>query len=270
MGDIDRDSRGEGDPPGLTRAAAFFDLDRTLMSGSSAQHFVRAAYRQRLVSRTQFLRWGRDFLAFRLYGSTDDSTAAAVKDAEGILRGASAKQFRRMAPEIMAGILPRIYPQMLEEIRRHQDDGRAAFIVSAAGNDLVRLLAAVLDMEGGIGTRYEISPDGSMTGRLDGPLVYGEGKVEAMSRYAASHDLNLADSFAYSDSTSDLPMLRAVGTAVVVNPDAELAAIARSESWQVMQFDKLGRRLRIGGATVLAAALGGLGSWVRRRGIRSA
>jgi len=251
------------------RGAAFFDLDRTLMSGSSAVHFIRACYRQGLVSRGQLLRWGRDLMRFRLHGSTDDSTAAAIKDAEQLLRGASARQFRRMGAEILAGILPRIYPQMLTEIRRHQDAGRATFIVSAASNELVRMLAAVLDMEGGIGTRYEIAADGSLTGRLDGPLVYGEGKVEAIRGFASSHELALAESFAYSDSESDLPMLRAVGTAVVVNPDAELAGIARNEGWQVMQFDKLGRRLRIAGAAVLAAALGGMGTWLRRRGTPS-
>ena len=85
-----------------------------------------------------------------------------------------------MGPEVMAAILPRIYPQMLDEVHAHQDAGRPTFIVSAAGNGVVEPLADVLGMDGGIGTRYEVDADGAFTGRFDGPFVYGEGKVEAM------------------------------------------------------------------------------------------
>jgi phosphoserine phosphatase len=147
---------------------------------------------------------------------------------------------------------------MLDEVHRHQDDGRPAFIVSAAGNDIVRMLATVLQMDGGMGTRYEVGPDGRFTGRLDGPFVYGPGKVEAMERFAAEHEIDLAASYAYSDSISDLPMLQAVGNPVVVNPDPPLADIAREEGWQVMRFERIGRRLAIGGATAVAV-LAGLG-----------
>ena len=146
---------------------------------------------------------------------------------------------------MLAGILPRIYPQMLDEVHRHQDDGRATFIVSAAGNDLVKALAAVLGMEGGIGTRWAIGSDGKYTGEMEGPFVYGEGKVEAMQRFAERHQIDMEASYAYSDSASDLPMLRSVGNAVVVNPDADLLEIAREEGWRVMRFEKLGRKLAI-------------------------
>ena len=86
----------------------------------------------------------------------------------------------------MAEILPRVYPEMLAEVHAHQDAGRPTFIVSAAGNDIVESLARVLGMEGGIGTRYEVDADGNFTGRLDGPFVYGPGKVEAMESFAAA------------------------------------------------------------------------------------
>jgi phosphoserine phosphatase len=97
------------------------------------------------------------------------------------------------------------------------------------------------------------------------PFVYREGKVEAMRAFAAQHDVDLAASWAYSDSASDLPMLRAVGRPVAVNPDAELARVAAEEGWRVMRFEKLGRRLAIAGATVFAAALGGMGTMLARR-----
>ena len=156
-------------------------------------------------------------------------------------------------------------PPMLEEVRAHQDAGRATFIVSAAGNGLVEILARVLGMDGGIGTRYEVGGDGLLTGRIVEPFVYGEGKVKAMRDFAAQHDIDLPESWAYSDSASDLPMLRAVGNPVAVNPDAELARIAATQGWQVMRFERLGRRLAIAGATVAAAAVGGMGTALTRR-----
>jgi phosphoserine phosphatase len=111
-------------------------------------------------------------------------------------------------------------------------------------------------MDGGIGTRYEVDAEGNFTGRLDGPFVYGAGKVEAMREFAASHGIDLAASYAYSDSLSDLPMLRAVGNPVAVNPDPPLAQIARAEGWQVMRFERLGRRLVAMGETLLATIAG--------------
>src|SRR5918996_1544996 len=128
---------------------------------------------------------------------------------------------------------------MLDEVHRHQDEGRATFIVSAAGNDLVSSLARVLGMEGGIGTRWEVGEDDAYTGRMDGPFVYGEGKVEAMRRFAIEHGIDMKDSYAYSDSESDLPMLRCVGHPVVVNPDQALLEVARAEGWRVMRFERL-------------------------------
>jgi phosphoserine phosphatase len=111
-------------------------------------------------------------------------------------------------------------------------------------------------MEGGIGTAYAVGPDGSYSGDLDGPFVYGKGKLEAMKRFAEEHGIDMETSYAYSDSASDLPMLRAVGNAVVVNPDQALLEVARAEGWRVMRFERLGRKLAIAGATVLAAAIG--------------
>jgi HAD superfamily hydrolase (TIGR01490 family) len=251
---------GEGD-----RSAAFFDLDKTLMAGSSGMVFARVANRKGFVSRGQLAKWGLDHLRYRLRGSSDEQTNAVLEVAKRVFAEIPERDVERMAPEVLAGILPRIYPRMLDEVHRHQDDRRATFIVSAAGNDLVKALAAVLGMEGGIGTRWAVGADGKYTGEMDGPFVYGKGKVEAMRRFAEKHDIDLAESWAYSDSVSDLPMLRAVGHAVVVNPDAPLLEIAQQEGWRVMRFEKLGRKLAILGATALAAAAGGAGALASRR-----
>ena len=220
--------------------------------------FARIAARHGLVSRRQLARWGRDHVRYRLRGSTDDETKELLRVARETFKGVPAREIHRMGPEVLAGILPRIYPEMLDEVHRHQDEGRATFIVSAAGNDLVRQLADVLGMDDGIGTSYRVDPDtGEYTGDLDGPFVYGKGKVEAIKRYADEHEIDLATSYAYSDSVSDLPMLRCVGNPVVVNPDDALLGVAKGEGWQVVRFERLGRKLAIAGATALAAAIGG-------------
>lgn len=240
----------------MSRAAAFFDLDKTLMAGSSGMQFARVAARHGIVGRRQLASWAVEHLRYRLRGTTDERTTDVLRVARDLIAGVPARSLERMNPEVMAAILPRVYPQMLDEVYAHQDAGRATFIVSAAGNGVVEPLAAVLGMDGGIGTRYEVDEEDAFTGRFDGPFVYGPGKVEAMEAFAAEHGIDLGESYAYSDSLSDLPMLRAVGNPVVVNPDPALAELAREEGWQTMRFERLGRRLVALTVTLLATVAG--------------
>jgi HAD superfamily hydrolase (TIGR01490 family) len=243
----------------MPRAAAFFDLDRTLIAGSSGQPWVRAARRSGLLGRRQMARWLVDGIRFRIRGSTDAATAKVLTEIKELLTGVPERDLARMAPEVLAGILPRIYPEMLEEVRAHQESGRPTFIVSAAGDEIVKLVAHVLAMDGGIGTAYEVDSEGRFSGELRGTFMYGEGKIEGMRRFADEHDIDLSESWAYSDSASDLPMLRAVGNPVVVNPDVELARLARDQGWRVMRFERLGRRLAVAGLTAALFAAGMLG-----------
>jgi HAD superfamily hydrolase (TIGR01490 family) len=240
----------------MPRAAAFFDLDRTLIAGSSGLPWARAAAKAGLISRGQMARWAVEALRFRLRGSTDEATEKLMGEVKEVFNGTAAREIARLAPEVLVGVLPRIYPEMLEEVYAHQDAGRSTFIVSAAGDELVQILARILNMDGGIGTTYEIGEDGLFTGELEGPFIYGEGKVKAMREFAADHDIDLERSYAYSDSASDLPMLRAVGNPVVVNPDEELTRIAREHGWRVMRFERLGRRLALGALTVTLLTAG--------------
>jgi HAD superfamily hydrolase (TIGR01490 family) len=249
----------------VSRAAAFFDLDRTLMAGSSGQPYARAARRAGWLSRRQMAKWGIDHLRFRLRGANDEATAKVLAEAREVLSGVRAVDVQRMTPEVLTAILPRVYPQMLREVHEHQDAGRMTVIVSAAGSGIVEVLAYVLAMDAGIGTPYEIGADGRFNGRLSGPFMYGEGKVEAMREFAAEHDIDLEESWAYSDSASDLPMLRAVGNPVCVNPDDSLREIAAAEGWRVMRFERLGRRLGMVVAAVAAAMVGTGGAVASRR-----
>ena len=249
--------------------AAFFDLDKTLMAGSSGMQFAKAAQERGLISRAQILRWGRDHIRYRIKGATDDETGEILKVARETLSGVSYNEISRMWPEVLAGILPRIYPEVLAEVHRHQDEGRLTYIVSAAGSDMVESLAQVLGMDGGIGTRYVVE-DGIYTGALDGPFVYGRGKVKAIRtvnvrEQTGEEPFDLEGSWAYSDSASDLPMMELVGNAVAVNPDAPLLEKARREGWAVMRFDRLGRNLAIGGTVAGALLVGGIGGWLSKR-----
>lgn len=244
--------------------AAFFDLDRTLMAGSSGIFFARAAFEAGMITRTRLLHDLWENLRFRLRGSTD-SWADAVRVRVGeMLAGVPVRDLQRMSPRVLAGVLPRLYPQMLERAYRHQDAGQPVYIVTAASQEMADLLAFVLAFDGGVGSRLEVV-DGRYTGRAAGPFNYRDGKVVSMRELAAREGIDLADSYAYSDSESDLPMLRAVGHPVVVNPDPELARIALREGWEVLRLDRLGRRLKVLVALSAAATLGGLGRAVRGR-----
>jgi len=241
--------------------AAFFDLDKTLIEGSSGVYFARAAFRSGIIGRRQLAEdlWAN--LVFRLKGSTDAASERIRQRVLDSIAGTPVKELQRLGPEILAGVLPRIYPDVLRAAYDHQDAGRLAFIVTAASQEMAELMAHVLVLDGGIGTRSEIK-DGVYTGRPDGPFTYRSGKAEAIRMVAAERGIDLAASYAYSDSESDLPMLRAVGHPVAVNPDSELERIAREGGWRIMRSDSLGRRLRIAGALGAITLVGGGGGYV--------
>jgi HAD superfamily hydrolase (TIGR01490 family) len=255
------DAADRRSPPG---GAAFFDLDKTLMEGSSALHFGRAAYKAGQLSKRQMARDVAANVRFRLRGSTDEATDALRARVYESIAGRRVVDLARLTPEVLAGILPRMYPQMLDVAWRHQDAGRPVYIVTAASQEIAELLAHVLVFDGGIGARSEIR-DGVYTGRPDGPFTYREGKAEAIRQVAAREGIDLAESYAYSDSESDLPMLRAVGHPVAVNPDAELARVAREEGWEIMRFDRLGRRLRLAAGAVGIGLVGVGGGYLGPR-----
>jgi HAD superfamily hydrolase (TIGR01490 family) len=251
-----------GNGAGPVRAAAFFDLDRTLMDGSSGIFFARAAYETGMISRRRLARDAYENLRFRLRGSTDDRADQVRKRVGEMISGVPVRELQRLSPRVLAGVLPRLYPQMLQRAYAHQDAGRLVYIVTAASQEMADLLAHVLAFDGGLGSRSEIV-DGRYTGRAAGPFNYREGKVLSLRELAEREQIDLDASYAYSDSESDLPMLRAVGHPVVVNPDPDLRRIAMEEGWEVLRLDRLGRRLKVLAAAGAVTALGGLGTVAR-------
>lgn len=253
------------------RPAAFFDLDKTLMAGSSGVFFARAAYETGMISRSRLVKDIYENVRFRLRGSTDDRADDVRRRVGEMIAGVPVRDLQRLSPRVLAGVLPRLYPQMLERAYAHQDAGVPVYILTAASQEMADLLAHVLAFDGGLGSRSEVV-DGRYTGRPAGPFNYREGKVISMTELAEREGIDLSASHAYSDSESDLPMLRAVGQPVVVNPDAELRRIALDEGWEVLHLDRLGQRLKVLAALGAMAALGGLGRAVRapRSGARAA
>jgi len=247
-----------------SRAAAFFDLDRTLMAGSSGLHWARAAYRAGLISRRRIVGdiWAN--LQFRLRGSTDEETEELKARLGTWLAGRRVKDLERLSPAVLAGVLPRLYPAMLQAAYDHQDAGRPVYICTAASQGTADMLAHVLGFEGAVGSPLE-ERGGYYTGRFGGTFCYAEGKPERMRELAAAHGLDLGASWAYSDSASDIPMLRAVGHPVAINPDAELGRVAATEGWDVLRFETLGRRVKIATAVVATAAAGSVGRTVVAR-----
>ena len=240
------------------RGAAFFDLDKTLMQGSSAFEFGRAAYRAGLMSRRQLAADAIANIRFRLRGASDD-TSAALRDRIAVaLTGVRVRDLERLGVGVLAGVLPRLYPQMLQIAYDHQDAGRPVYIVTAAAQELAEMLAQVTAFDGGLGSNFSEVVDGHYTGKPAGAFLYGEEKANALREIAAREGLDLGESYAYSDSASDLPMLRAVGHPVVVNPDAELEKLARDSGWDVLRLDALGRQLWAGAGVITAALVGGV------------
>jgi HAD superfamily hydrolase (TIGR01490 family) len=245
------------------RGAAFFDLDRTLIAGSSSFQFGRVAYKAGMLTRRDIARDAYENVVFRLRGSTDAGTDAIRARVSEMLKGAKVRDLQRLSGGVLAGVLPRLYPRMLELAYDHQDAGRPIFICTAAAQEMAELMAIVLTFDGAVGSVAEVV-DGVYTGREGGPFNYREGKAQAIRELAEREGIDLAASYAYSDSESDLPMLRLVGHPVAVNPDKELARVARAEGWEIMRFERLGRKLRVAAA---AAVLSGFA--VRKAVVRA-
>src|SRR5438046_879677 len=217
-------------------SAAFFDLDRTLMEGSSAFQFGRAAYRAGLLSRRQLIADGWANLMFRLRGASDEATHELRDRISASLAGTRVLDLERLGADVLAGVLPRIYPQMLAVAHEHQDAGRRVYIVTAASQELAEMLARVLALDGAIGSQFSEAKNGVYTGRPAGLFIYRSEKAQAIKQLAERERIDLSESYAYSDSESDLPMLEVVGHPVAVNPDRELGRVARERGWQVLRF----------------------------------
>jgi HAD superfamily hydrolase (TIGR01490 family) len=250
-------------------AAAFFDLDRTLIRRSSALALAGSFRDRGLIGRGQLARAALWQLLFVARGADTVAVRRVAEDGMAVLRGLPVRELQLLVAEAMEPVLkPLLYAEPLALARRHRERGEPIYIVSAALQEIVDALADELDFDGAIGSLGEVER-GVFTGRVL-RSCHHEAKAEALDELAARDGIDLQVSTAYSDSASDLPFLEAVGNPVAVNPDRGLRRIADERGWPVLEFGELlypraGRR-------VPAAALGlplvlgaGAAYWAARR-----
>jgi len=237
------------------RAAAFFDLDRTLIAGSSAFVFGAAAWRAGMMPTSELLSDARKAIAFRLSGASDDK-ANAVRDRILIaIKGRHVDELTALAADVIPRLLDDVRKESQGFIDLHTEAGRDTYLVTASPIEIVKNLSTELGMTGAIATVAE-TVDGRYTGGLAEPFCYGAAKADAIRRVAHKHGYDPALCYAYSDSVSDLPMLEVVGHPVAVNPDKGLESVARARGWPIVEFSRTTRRVvRTTTATVGAAGL---------------
>ena len=256
--------------------AAFFDLDKTVIARASMVAFGRPLYREGLISRWLLLRALYGQLVYLYLGADEARMARMRRSVLALTKGWEQATVSRIVREALAEVVePIVYDEALQLIREHREAGRRVYLVSASPEEIVAPLARYLGVDDIIATRARLDGDGRYSGELEF-YAFGPYKAEAMEALAASEGIDLSASWAYSDSATDIPMLACVGHPVAVNPDRELARMARREGWEVRLFvrkvrlrDRVamppaGPTAAIGGG--LAAAVAGLVVWwwVRR------
>jgi HAD superfamily hydrolase (TIGR01490 family) len=214
-------------------AAAFFDLDRTLLRRSSALALAPAFRAAGLISRRQLAKAAAWQVLFMVRGASHDAVKRASEDGLVVLRGFRPDELRELVADSMERVLrPLVYSQSLDLVERHRRLGEPVYIVSATLQEIVQAIADDLGFDGALGTVCEVR-DGVYTGRAVRAL-HAENKARCIQEL----DYSLDDCTAYSDSHTDLAFLEAVGHPVAVNPDRALRRIAASRGWPVHEFGR--------------------------------
>jgi putative phosphoserine phosphatase/1-acylglycerol-3-phosphate O-acyltransferase len=219
----------------MTEGAAFFDLDRTLLSGASGPVLTDAMRAAGLVSRSIP---GERFMygVFNAIGETLPGMALA-RQAATLARGRSRAAVQAAAEAAAAVLIDMIQPFAAKLFAEHRDAGRPLVLATTTPYDLVKPLADALGFDDVVATRYGVNDDGIYTGALDGNFVWAAGKLAAVRQWARDHAVDLAESWFYSDSVYDTPLLSAVGHPVVVNPDPRLVLMAIVRRWPIVHLD---------------------------------
>jgi HAD superfamily hydrolase (TIGR01490 family) len=235
-------------------AAAFFDVDNTLMRGASIYYFARGLAARKMFGPRDLARLTLGQLLFRLHGTENaDRIDAAREAALAFVAGQRVDDIVRLGEEIFdESIADRVWEGARELTQQHLRAGQRVWLVTATPVELANILARRLGLTGALGTVAE-TKDGVYTGRLVGGLLHGEAKAQAILALAEREGLDLSRSSAYSDSTNDLPMLQLVGHPHVVNADSDLLAEARRQNWPVHDF-RSGRRATMIALPVAAGA----------------
>ena len=265
--------------PSHRKAAAFFDLDKTIIAKSSTLAFIRPLRKAGFLKRRTMLRAAVAQAVYRMMGADQKQLDKVRDQLVGLSKGWKVARIRQLVQEAVDEVIsPLVYAEALVLMDEHRREGREVVIVSISPEEVVRPLARHLGVDHVIATRSTVDEEGRYAGEL-AFYATGPGKAEAIGELARQWDLELEECFAYSDSFTDLPMLESVGHPVAVNPDKELKELAQERSWPVVEFSRhvtLRTRLTtlpkpvpiISGTALATAVVGAVTLWVlkaRRR-----
>jgi HAD superfamily hydrolase (TIGR01490 family) len=239
--------------PTDTTAAAFFDVDNTMLQGASIYYLARGLAARKYFTTGDMLRFAWKQLRFRIVAAEHAGHVSAAKAAAlAFVAGWKVTDMERLSEEIFDELMAdRIWSGTHALARLHLDAGQRVWLVTAAPVEIGRIIATRLGLTGAMGTVAEVR-DGVYTGNLVGDLLHGPAKAEAIQALAAAEGLDLERCSAYSDSINDTPMLAMVGHAVAVNPDSALRRQARERGWEIRDF-RTGRKAAM---AAVPAALG--------------
>ncbi len=245
-------------PPDPT-AAAFFDVDNTVMQGASIFHLARGLHRRGLLTSRDIARFGVDHARFRLAGTESPAQIARTREAAlHFVAGRSVGELAAIGEEVYDELMAtRVWPGTRAFARMHLDSGQRVWLVTATPVEVAGVIARRLGLTGALGTVAE-TRDGVYTGRLVGDVLHGPAKADAVRALADREGLDLSRCAAYSDSANDIPLLSLVGQPCAINPDRRLRAHARACGWRVRDYRTGRRAARIGIPTAMGAgAVGG-------------
>jgi len=244
--------------------AAFFDVDNTLIRGSTIYFLGRGMYQRGYFTKKDISRFVLANLRFRLTGKENKEEIARYQDsATDFIGGHNVKDIEAIAQEIYDEFVsPAMWQGTIDIAQSHIADGVEVYLVTAAPEDMATLIAKRLGLTGAIGSKAEIC-DGLYTGKMNGPLLHGKEKAIAVRELAAKNEFDLEECFAYSDSNNDLPLLQCVGHPSAINPDALLGLRAMAEGWPIHDF----RRARFIGRAIspIVVRIAALGTWLTPR-----
>jgi len=219
--------------------AAFFDVDNTIIRGSSSFLFGKAAFKRGFFTRKDVWRFAWHQSRFIAKGETQDMVTTIKDQALALIAGHKAADLEALTDEVYdLHLKPKLWPETVRLAKEHVSAGREVWLVTATAQEIADVLAQKLGLTGAIGTRIERDSKGILTGKLIGHTLHGRHKRRAVRALAKERHISLRRSYAYSDSVNDLPMLTLVGNPVAVNPDAVLKVHARAADWPILVFKK--------------------------------
>lgn len=217
---------------------AFFDVDNTLMRGASVFYVGREAWRRRLISFRDIAVFAWHQFRFLAVGENREHLAHAKERALGLVGGHTEEALVQLANDIYEkDILPNLWPETVALTRDHLAQGHEVWLITATPEIVAQVIAERLGLTGALGTKVQ-ALEGVFTGELDGPVLHGDEKATVARLFAEQKRADLAECWAYSDSSNDIPLLSMVGNRVVVNPDAKLLAHANAHGWRVMPLKR--------------------------------